>query len=217
MTQPTSDTAVSRPDLAVVVDEFRESEMTAAIGDRVMPYFPVAEQSAEFPVIPKEVMLKAPDTKRAMRGGYPSSDWEFEMGRYATQENGWEEKIDDRERKLYARLFDAEVVATRRAERIIQMAREKRIATKVFNASNFTPNAVTHEWDDADNATPIANVNTGKLAVRFCMRHASQHADHRLFDVPQSEELRGHRRPASLYLSRYGHQPHDQPATGSHF
>ena len=166
MAQPTSDTAVSRPDLAAVVDEFRDTEMTAAIGSRVMPYFPVVEQSAEFPVIPKEVLLKVPDTKRAMRAGYPSSDWEFEMGFYATKENGWEEKIDDRERKLYARLFDAEVVATRRAEKIIQLAREKRIASKVFNASNFTANAVTHEWDDATNAVPIDNVNTGKLSIR---------------------------------------------------
>ena len=166
MVQPTSDTSVSRPELGALINEFRDTEMTAAIGSRVMPYFPVAEQSAEFPVIPKEVLLKAPDTRRAMRAGYPSSDFEFEMGYYATRENGWEEKIDDRERKLYARLFDAEVVATRRAEKIIQLAKERRIASKVFNATTFTAHSVTNEWDDADNATPIEDINTGKLAVR---------------------------------------------------
>ena len=166
MPQPTNDTAVSRPDLAQLVSEFRETAMTAAIGGRVMPYFPVSEQSAEFPVIPREVMLKIPDTRRAMRGGYPSGDWEFEMGFYATKENGWEERIDERERKLYARLFDAEAVATQRAEKIIQLSKESRVANKIFNSSNFTAHAVTNEWDDPDNATPIEDVKAGKKAIR---------------------------------------------------
>jgi len=166
MPQPTSNTAVSRPDLSVVVSEFRETAVTGSIGTRVMPFIPMREQSAEYPVIPKEVMLKIHDTRRAMRGRYPSSDWEFEMGLYATRENGWEEKIDDRERKLYATLFDAEVVATRRATKIVDLALEQRIAAKVFNATNFTPNAVSIEWDKPATATPIDDVNDAKMAVR---------------------------------------------------
>lgn len=166
MPQPTSDTAVRRPDLAVVVDEYRDTVATGAIAPQVMPFIPVAVQTAQFPVIPKEVMLKIHDTRRAMRGRYPSSDWEFEMGHYATKENGWEEKIDDRERKLYATQLDAEVVATRRATKIIDLSKEQRVAAKVFNATNFTAHAVTHEWDDATNAVPIDNINTAKLAVR---------------------------------------------------
>lgn len=166
MPQPTSDTVVSRPDLGVVVSEYRDTAITGAIAPRVMPFIPIAMQTAEFPVIPKEVMLKIHNTARAMRGRYPSSDWEFEMGRYATKENGWEEKIDDRERKLYATLFDSEVVATRRATKIVDLAQEKRVADKVFNATNFTAHAVAHEWDDKANATPIDDVKAARLAVR---------------------------------------------------
>lgn len=167
MPQPTSDTAVSRPELGQLVSEFRETAVTGAIGLQVMPYFPVPKNSSEFPVIPKEVMLKIPTTKRAMRGGYPSGDWEFEMGFYKTSENGWEEFVDDRERSLYASLFDAEVVATRRATKIIDLAQEQRIAAKIFNSTNFTAHSVTNEWDDADNATPVDDVNTGINAVRL--------------------------------------------------
>lgn len=166
MPQPVSGTTISRPDLAQLVMEFRETAATGGIADRVMPLFPVAQQAMEFPVIPKEVMLQIPDTIRSMRGTYPRSDWEFELGLYSTRENGWEEAIDDRERKLYASLFDAEAVATQRAVRIIDMAKEKRVATKVFNATNFTAHEITHEWDDATNAVPITDVNTGRNAIR---------------------------------------------------
>lgn len=166
MPQPTNDTVISRPDLSIVVDEFRETATTGTIGLRVMPFAPMVQQSAEFPVIPKEVMLKIHKTRRGMRGAYPRSDWEFESGYYATKENGWEEAIDDRERKLYARLFDAEVVATRRATKIIDLAQEQRIANIVFNPFNFTASPVTNEWDDAANATPVTDVNDGQMAVR---------------------------------------------------
>ena len=165
--QPTNDTAISRPDLGVVVYEHMQNAPALGyIGTQVMPLFPVAEQSMEYPVIPMEVLLKIPDTKRAMGADYKRGDFEFEMGWYATKENGWEEPLDDRERKLYARLFDAEVVKTKRATGIILRAQEKRIADKVFNATNFTPHAVTNEWDDTANATPIDDVKTGKLAIR---------------------------------------------------
>jgi hypothetical protein len=168
MPMPTSDTAIQRPDLGVLVYEYMEEEssMMGYIGLQVMPLFPVMEQSAQYPVIPKEVMLNVETTKRAMRGKYPRSDWEFEEGYYATSENGWEEAVDDRERKMYANKFDAEALATQRASNIILRGQEKRVADTVFNESNFTGNAITNEWDDAENATPIDDVSTGKLSVR---------------------------------------------------
>jgi hypothetical protein len=166
MPQPTNDTAIQRPDLAAVVSEYRETAVTGMIGKRVLPVFRTSKQTAGFPVIPKEVMLKIHKTNRAMRGAYRSSDWEFEDGFYFTRENGWEERIDDRERKLYATLFDAEVVATQRAARIVDMNQELRIASKVFNPTNFAVHNLVNEWDDAAGATPIDDVNAGRNAIR---------------------------------------------------
>lgn len=168
MAFPTSDTAIQRPDLGVLVEEFIEVEEASFgfIGTKVMPISEVAEQSANYPVMPKEAMLKLQDTRRAMRGKYSRSDYEFEEGFYATVENGWEEAVDDRERKLYASKFSAEAFAARRATNIILRGQEKRIADIVFNATNFTAHSLEHEWDDAANAVPITDVATGKLAIR---------------------------------------------------
>jgi hypothetical protein len=167
MPRPTSDTKIQRPDLGMLVQEYMDQAPTMGyIGLDVMPLLPVAEQSSSYPVIPKEAMLKIPDTARAPRGTYNRGDWEFENGFYATKEHGWEEPIDDSERRLYASLFDAEAIATRRAVKIILASQEKRIADMVFNASNFTAHAVGTNWDTAASATPIVDVNTGKLSVR---------------------------------------------------
>ena len=167
MPNPTSDTAIQRPDLGALVYEYMQNGPSMGyIGLEVMPLFPVAYQSASYPVIPTEALLKVQDTKRAMRGSYNRSDYEFEEGYYSTKENGWEEPVDDRERNLYANKFDADVVAVRRATQHILRGQEKRIADKVFNATNFTNHDVDNEWNDAANATPIADVETAKLAVR---------------------------------------------------
>lgn len=166
MPQPSAVTAISRPDLAQLVLEFRETAATGAIGGQVMPYFPVAKDTSGFPVIPKEVMLKIPDTIRAMRAAYPRSDWEFENGFYQTRENGWEEALDDREVKLYRSMFDAEVVSTQRAVKIIDLAQEQRVAGRVFNATTFTPSPVTVEWDTAATAVPIDDVNDAANTIR---------------------------------------------------
>jgi hypothetical protein len=166
MPSPIAGTSINRPDLAELVMEYRDTEVSAGIASQVMPVYPVANQAAGFPVIPKEALLKIYNTQRAMRGTYPRSDWSFEMGKYFTQENGWEEAIDDRERKLYANLFDAEAVATMRATKIIDLGREQRVANKVFNTTNFSANALTTAWSDTA-STPIDDVNAGAAAIRL--------------------------------------------------
>lgn len=159
--------AVSRADLGMAVDEYKtDGPSMGFIGPQVMPALTVPDQASEYPVIPKEALLATGDTRRAMRGFYNRSDWEFEMGFYATRENGWEEVLDDREVKLYKNLFNAELIASKRATGVVLRNQEKRIADKVFNATNFTAHPVTHEWDDKVNAVPITDVNAGKMAVR---------------------------------------------------
>lgn len=162
MGTPTSDTAIGRPDLGVLVQEYMETAQELGfVGLKLMPLFETQESSATYPVIPKEVMLHLAKTGRAMRSRYNRSDWEWEEGFFSTSENGWEEPVDDRELKLYASKFDAEAVASKRASKIILRAQEKRVADLAFNATNFTANAVTNEWDDVANATPIDDVATG--------------------------------------------------------
>ena len=167
MPRPTSATTVQRPDLGAIAYEYMiDAANRGFIGLEILPIFDVTEQSADYPVIPIESLLKIPDTKRAPRGSYNRSDYEFETGTYACEEYGWEELIDDVESKLYARLFDAEEVAVKRAVDILLRGQEVRIASAVFNTSNITNTAaVTTEWSTIT-ATPRADVSAAKTALR---------------------------------------------------
>lgn len=164
----TNTPALYRPDLGVVAMEYLETEAMANIGLKIMPVFPTDLQSSGFPVIPGKALLSLPDTARAPRGSYQRGDWEYEEGKYSCSENGWEEPIDDSERKLFEQRAPGmgDFIATRRALGIITRAQEKRIANKLFNSTNFTAHAVVNEWDDSPNATPITDVKLAKLAFR---------------------------------------------------
>lgn len=169
MPRPTSGTTIQRPDLGAIAFEYMlEASRRGFIGLEILPLFDVMEQSADYPFIPIEAMLKLQDTKRAARGNYNRSDYEFETKTYACKEHGWEEPVDDKEAELYRRFFDAEEIAVLRATDIILRNHEKRVADKVFNSSNITNGAsVTNEWDDATNATPRSDVFGGRNALRL--------------------------------------------------
>lgn len=166
--RPTGDSPVYRPDLGVVVNEYWESRKSGFIGLEVMPPYPVFDASGTFPVIPAEVMLKIPDTKRGSRSAYNRSNWEYEDGKYSCSEHGHEEPSSDRERKVLDRRAPglADSVATMRGLRIIDAAQEQRVANKLFNSTNFTVHAVTNEWDDYTNGTPVSDTNDGVVAFR---------------------------------------------------
>jgi len=168
--RPSTSAAVYRPDLGQAVMEYVEDASMQPIGLQVMPLFPTAKQAASFPVIPKESLLSIPDTARAPRGRYNRGDWTYERGTFQTEEQGWEEPVDDAERALLEGEAPglADNVATKRAWGHIMRAQEKRIADMVFNATTFTTVTadVTNEWDDATNATPVADVNDAILTIR---------------------------------------------------
>jgi hypothetical protein len=141
--------------------------MRGFIGTQIMPVFEVAEQSSDYPVIPIESILKLKDTQRTPRGKYNRSDYEFETDTYSCKENGWEEAVDDVERKLYSRYFDAEAVATRRATDVILRNQEKRIAAIVFSTGNISNcKDVSTEWSTASACTPRSDVMDAKETLR---------------------------------------------------
>jgi hypothetical protein len=168
MPRPTSATTLQRPDLAALAWEYSvNAPMQGFIGTQILPAFGVAEQSADYPVIPIEAILKLKDTQRTPRGAYNRSDYEFETDTYACKENGWEELVDDVERKLYAQYFDAESVATIRATDALLRRQEKRVADLVFSTGNVTNCAnVSTEWSTASACTPRSDVMDAKDTLR---------------------------------------------------
>ena len=168
MPRPTSATTLQRPDLGAIAYEYMlEASQRGFIGLSLLPIFGVPEQSADYPVIPIESLLKLQDTSRSARGNYNRSDYKFETGTYSCKEHGWEEPVDDSEASLYRRYFDAEEVAVMRAVDILLRDQEARIAAKVFNTSNITATAdVATPWSTAASCAPLTNVTAGKIAMR---------------------------------------------------
>jgi hypothetical protein len=171
MPRPTSGTTIQRPDLGAISYEYlMAADRVGFIAQLVLPVFEVQHQSADYPVIPLEAIMKVPATKRASRGAYPRGDYEFETGTYACEEYGWEEPVDDAEARLYRRFFDAETVAVERATNILLRDYEKRVAAMVFNVSNITQTAaVATEWSTAATCTPRADVQAAIAALRAAM------------------------------------------------
>ncbi len=168
MPRPTSSTSIQRPDLGAIAYEYIfEASQRGFIGLNLLPVFEVPEQSADYPIIPIEAILKIEDVSRGPRAGYNRSDYKFDTGTYSCKESGHEEPVDDVERNLYARFFDAEEMATKRGTDILLRAQEARIAAKLFNTANITQtSAVATEWSTAATCTPYADVMTAKKAMR---------------------------------------------------
>jgi len=170
MPEPTSGTTIQRPDLGVLAYEYNlAASQRGFIARELFPVFMTPEKTADYPMIPIESLLKKPaDTKRAPRGAYPRNDYQFETGTYNTYDRGLEEPLDDVERKLYARFFDAEQVTTERIIDNMLREEEARVAAMVFNTANITNTAsVTTEWSTAATCTPKTDVKTAKAALRL--------------------------------------------------
>src|SRR4030066_2405276 len=90
MPRPTSATTIQRPDLGALVYEYvMNADDRGFICLDLLPIFEVMEQSAAYPGIPFEALLKLQSTARAPRGAYARGDYEFETGTYSCKENGW--------------------------------------------------------------------------------------------------------------------------------
>lgn len=168
MPTPSSALSTLRPDLGGSLEEFNTAmDRLGFIGLRVLPVFETAKQAGVFGKIPIEQLLANRDTERAPGSGYSRGQFKFTSDSYSCEEHGAEEPVDDRESRMYADYFDAELVSTERARDVVLRNHERRVAAAVFNATTFTSQttSITNEWDDADNATPIDDVETAVRAI----------------------------------------------------
>lgn len=166
MPRPTSSTTLQRPELAqiaweIIVDGGADRGF---VGTQVMPVFVVPEQSMDYPKIPLEAIIKEVDLRRAPRSDFARDDWEFETGTFKAQEYSFEHVIDDVEAALYSRYFDAEEVgAVIVADKILRAHENRVVSVLETGAADLN---VTVEWDNAATATPQADVDAGKTAMR---------------------------------------------------
>ncbi|MDD5657871.1 MAG: hypothetical protein PHF00_11535 [Elusimicrobia bacterium] len=170
MPSPSSTLATLRPDLSASLEEFDlAADRAGFIGLRALPVVDVARQAGTFGKIPIEQLLENRETKRAPGGGYARSEWTFTSASYACEEHGAEEPVDDREARMYADYFDAELVSAARALDVVLRNQEKRVADLLFDAATYTGAsltlAVTNEWD-SNHKTDAVPLNDVEYAVQ---------------------------------------------------
>lgn len=165
----TAATVNLRPDLASFFEFDVELEKEGFVGNKVLPIVNVSLQSDNPGKIPVEQLLQVGSTARASGSGYSRGQWKFERFVYATEEHGWEEPVDDRDKQRYSNMFDAEAIATLRAQSIIARNYETRVASAIFNTTTWNgaslTTGITNEWDDFTNAVPLTDVEAAVQKV----------------------------------------------------
>ncbi len=171
MPSPSSSLSTLRPDLAESFEAFDlEAEKAGYVARKVFPTVDVASQAGNFGKIPLAQLLQQRDTKRAPGSGYARGQFTFDPATYSCLEHGAEEPVDDREAKMYANYFDAELIASRRAYNAVLRNAEKRVADAVFNTTTWTGSSLTTDvsgtpWATIASAVPLTNVESAVQKV----------------------------------------------------
>lgn len=169
MIPATKGTAVRlRPDLGVVVHEaMSDAPSMGFIASKVAPYFDVAVQSADYPVLPAKYVFNVEDVHRASGSAYKRSGGKFEAGHYSCRERGHEHPLDDRFKAIYSTVIDMETSGTDICTNIILRAYEIETASKLTKAANFLSKAASVKWDIPETADPKADIKAGKALGRL--------------------------------------------------
>lgn len=167
MPSPSTSTAVSRPDIGGSMMEYDlELNVNKLVALQIFPVFESVVQAGSLGIIPLEQLMKAKDTKRANTGGYNRGEYDFKNLLFSTDENGWEERVDDREARMYGNLFDVELIAAQRARHAVMQNHEIRVTALATDASIPT-GAATTAWTTVATAVPITDARTAILAVQL--------------------------------------------------
>jgi len=151
---------------------FMEFDMNQVelIGLRALSLFSSQKKEASFSKVTREGLLRLSDTKRASGSAYNRDDVQTEDDTFLCEEYGFEEKIPDDERALYASDFDAEEIAAITAMNRLLLDYESRCATALFNTSTWTgaslATTVSTAWATVATADPVADVLAAKELCR---------------------------------------------------
>jgi hypothetical protein len=159
--RPESASVTFRDDIAALVQEYMDEKAKRKfIGRRVAPIFRHPELSGQYPIFRRDGFKKRTDDTRTAEGGYKNVVFEFGSGTFDTNDRGLETLVDQRVRKQYRRLFDAEVAAVKPLVNQIMLNHEYRIASLFANTSFSNTNVAT-AWSVAASATPLTDLQTG--------------------------------------------------------
>jgi len=152
--------------MAVLSKEFEDQKAIGRfIANRAAPIIKVAEASGGYPIFNRESFKKpAGGNPRATGAGYPRIVGDFGKGTYDCEDYGIEYPIDEKMRRKYATLFDAERAAARILTFQGLLTREVRVAT-LYSGGGFTNHNVATAWSTSATALPFDDIETGINAI----------------------------------------------------
>lgn len=163
-------TTITRLDLGLSVDEFdARMDREGFVGHRVLPIVQRDKPTGDYAKRTLESVLQVHKTDRNANGEYPRSSSSWTKDSYSTTERAHEATVDDRTVRKYGDIVDAEFWETERVIDIVLRSYETDVAAAVFNTTTWTgaslTTAVTNEWDDLANATPIIDINAARELI----------------------------------------------------
>lgn len=128
--------ATPRLDLGVAFHEYSLTRVRL-IADQVLPRIGFAKDAATIKVT-KRKNMRIPNVDHANGAAYKRTTLYMDDMSYATKDYGLEGQLTDRDREKYATDFDGEVETVNGVKSKMQLAREQRVATAIFNTTTWT-------------------------------------------------------------------------------
>jgi hypothetical protein len=155
-------TGTIRTDLKTMIDQ-SPYNLNNFMADKLLPPIAVTQRSGNIPLGAMSKGMKNLDLRKAVSGEYQQTESGFSDTSYATFRYGLSQLVDDIEDKEYKEIFDMERDAAENIAGILKIAREKRVASKLFSTTTFSgaddQQAVATDWldDSCDIFTDIQN------------------------------------------------------------
>ncbi len=163
---PESTTAIFRPALQVLANEYADDKATKKfVAHKAAPKFMAPFQKGDYPIFLRENFKKRHNNDRGTDGGFNSIGAEYGKGSYDCENHGLKFPIDDRKRKNYARMFDAEAHATRVLMFQMLLNWEARVHAAYVAAGLSNTNVAT-AWSTVASGVPLTDLETGMNTIK---------------------------------------------------
>lgn len=153
-----------RPDIGLALDEFDlQANQEGFIGLRIAPAIEVPLQAGTYPIAKLTDKLRRAQTLRNDDGTYNGSDMSRNTGSYKTEDHGHVVVVDDRSKKKYEHVFDADMESAEIGRDVVLRGHNQRVIEKALAISNN--DAASAVWTNTGTDI-ITDIRTAKLAIR---------------------------------------------------
>lgn len=162
---PSSDVRLYRPDLALGVDAFDlQADLMGMHGLSIAPAVEVSEAAGSYSIVPFKSLNRTENVVRNSDGSYNYTEGTFTYGSWTTKDYGLQERVDNRDAKLYRSWLDMELYAAARTRAGVIRAHTQRVYD--LARSSVADTNVVGDADDRTTFDPVPIIDAAKLSVR---------------------------------------------------